>query len=98
LTGSQDPKEVAKSQYFIAVTHLNSGRETEAMEALRKTLADDPEHADAHYYVGVLLLRENRMEEALDHLDKHLGLSPQSPTAADARALLEALRQSPKAE
>ncbi len=97
LTGSQDPKEAAQSQYIIAVDHLNSGRESEAMEALRQTLAADPEHADAHYYVGVLLIRENRMKEALDHLGRHLEMSPESPTAADARALLEALRQTPEA-
>ena len=98
LTGNQDPKETAKSQYFIAVDHLNSGREAQAMEALRETLAADAEHADAHYYVGVLLLQENRMANALEHLEKHLQLAPQSPTAEDARALLEALRQMPKTE
>lgn len=98
LTGDQDPKATAKSQYFIAVGHLNSGREDQAMEALRKTLAADPEHADAHYYIGVLLLQENRMAKALEHLEKHLQLAPQSPTGEDARALLEALRQMPKTE
>ena len=36
LAGSQDPKKVARSQYFIAVGHLNSGRNLEAMEALLK--------------------------------------------------------------
>ena len=98
LTGDQDPKETAKSQFFIAVNHLNSGRDAKAMDALRKTLAADPEHADAHYYVGVLLLQENRMAEALEHLKKHLELTPRSTTAADAQALLEALRQMPKTE
>ena len=98
LTGSQDPKEAAQSQYFIAVDHLNSGRNSQAMEALRKTLAADPEHGDAHYYMGVLLLQENRMEEALGHLEQHLEFAPQSSTAADAKALLEALRQMPKTE
>ena len=98
LTGDRDPKEAAQSQYYVAVNHLNSGRNSEAMEALRKTLAADPEHGDAHYYLGVLLLQENRMEEALDHLEKHLEFAPQSSTAADAKALLEALRQMPKTE
>ena len=98
LTGDQDPKETAKSQFFIAVDHLNSGREEQAMAALRKTLAADPEHADAHYYVGVLLLQENRMAEALERLKKHLELAPRSSTANDAKALLEALRQMPKTE
>ena len=98
LTGDRDPKEVAQSHFFIAVNHLNSGRNSEAMEALRKTLAADPEHGDAHYYVGVLLLQENRMEEALDHLEKHLEFAPQSSTAADAKALLDALRKMPKTE
>ena len=98
LTGNQDPKETAKSQYFIAVDHLNSGREAQAMEVLRETLAADPGHADAHYYVAVLLLQENRMAKALEHLEKHLELAPQSSTAEDARALLEALRQMPKTE
>ena len=98
LAGSQDPKKVARSQYFIAVDHLNSGRNLEAMEALRKTLAADPAHADAHYYSGVLLLQGNRMEEALGHLEKHVELAPESSTAADARALLEALKQTPNAD
>ena len=98
LTGDQDPKEAAQSQYFIAVDHLNSGRNSEAMEVLRKTLAADPEHGDAHYYLGVLLLQENRMEEALDHLEKHLEFAPQSSTAADAKALLDALRPAAKAK
>ncbi len=92
LAGSQDPKKVAQSQYFIAANHLNSGRNSEAMEFLRKTLAADPEHGDAHFYLGVLLLQQNRMEEALDHLEKHLKFAPQSSTAADAKALLDALR------
>ena len=98
LTGDQDPKETAKSQYFIAVDHLNAGREVQAMAALRKILAADAEHADAHYYVGVLLLQEDRLAQALEHLEKHLELAPQSSTAADARALLDALRQMPKTE
>ena len=98
LTGDRDPKEAAQSQYFIAVDHLNSGRNSEALEALRNTLAADPEHGDAHYYVGVLLLQENRMEEALDHLEKHLEFAPQSSTAADAKALLDALRPTAKAK
>ena len=98
FAGNEDPKEAAQSQYFIAVDHLNSGRNSEAMEALRKTLATDPEHADAHYYVGVLLLQVNRMEEALDHLEKHLEFAPQSSTAPDAKALLDALRPTAKAK
>ena len=88
---TRDPEEAAISYYNLGVTYINSGRNIEAIEALRKTIEHNPKYSEAHYQLGLTLLGTNQIKDGVSHLKKYLKLSPKAENAETAKALIEEL-------
>jgi tetratricopeptide (TPR) repeat protein len=84
-------KDAATNYYNMGVTYINSGKNQEALEALKKAIEMDPSHAEAHYQLGLTQLGLGQMEDCLASLRKYLELSPNGPNAETARELLKSL-------
>lgn len=54
-------------------------RVPDAIQALKKALALDPEDAVSHYHMGVLLTRNGQLEEALKEYRSAISLDPRNP-------------------
>ena len=91
LAAATNPKEAATNYYNMGVIHINAGRNTEAMETLKKALEIDPEMAAAHYQLGITLIGTNEVEQALVHLKRCVELAPDHSNAEVAKALIEQL-------
>jgi len=91
MSETLDPVEAAVSFYNMGVTYINSGKNQEAADALKKAIEMDPKHAESHYQLGITLLGLNDMEGAMEHLKKYLELAPNSENAPVAKALIEQL-------
>lgn len=61
---------------------MESGRRTEAADAFRRELANNPNDFDSNLYLGLLLKDEGRLDESGDHLRRASRLRP-----SDARVL-----------
>ena len=70
----------------LGATYLTAGRVDDAIEALSKALAIDPELATAHNGLGVAYARRGEMERASAEWRRALELRPDYP---DARFNLE---------
>ncbi len=91
LTADTNPKEAATNYYNMGVIHINGGRNTKAMEAMKKALEIDPDMALAHYQLGITLISANEVEQALVHLKQCVELAPSHPNTEVAKALIEQL-------
>ena len=60
-----------------------------AVEALRRELAQNPNHFDSHLLLALLLRQDSRNDEARAHLQKALALRPGDPGALYQLALVE---------
>jgi tetratricopeptide (TPR) repeat protein len=71
-----------------AVAQLGLGRESAAVESVRRSLELDPHYAPAHYLLGGLLGKDRRtLSEAVSHLEQAAQKMPA------ARAALEQARR-----
>ncbi len=93
ISGGADPKAAAASYYNLAVTHINSGRNADAREALEKAIEADPGHSEAHYQLGIVMLGVGDVPAAIQNLKRYLELSPDGPNAAVAQDLVNSLGQ-----
>ena len=73
----------ARSFATIGQIHAASGRDEDAVQALRKAVAVDPAHLEAHYALSRALSRLNRVDEAREELQIFAQL--QSKAMADER-------------
>jgi tetratricopeptide (TPR) repeat protein len=73
----------ARSFATIGQIHAASGRDEDAVQALRKAVAVDPAHLEAHYALSRALSRLNRGDEARQELEIFAQL--QSKAMADER-------------
>jgi len=73
----------ARSFATIGQIHAASGRDEDAVQALRKAVSVDPAHLEAHYALSRALSRLNRADEARDELQIFAQL--QSKAMADER-------------
>jgi len=91
MSETLDPVEAAVSFYNMGVTYINSGKNQEAAEVLKKAIELNPKHAEAHYQLGITLIGLNDMDGAMANLKKYLELAPNSENAPVATALIEQL-------
>jgi len=77
--------------YNAGVVLYNSGNVAEAAKYFKKAVEVDKEFADGYYQLGMASVALNKSEEAVEALKKFLQLAPESPQAAAARSVIEAL-------
>lgn len=77
--------------YNAGILLYSGGNPEGALPYLDKALAIDPELADAYYWKGMVLVSQAKNEDAAAALKKFLELAPDSPNAATAQSVLDAL-------
>ncbi|MDX1565492.1 MAG: tetratricopeptide repeat protein [Phycisphaeraceae bacterium] len=90
----KDPTDVF-SLYGIAMEHLGSGDEEQALAWFQKVHAEDPDHAYAHYHRARALSNLGRNTEAAEAIQQGLEAarrSGDSHAAEELTALAESLR------
>jgi predicted Zn-dependent protease len=76
-----------------AISSINAGRADEAIATLDKVGKQFPTRADVYYYRGRANIVAKKMAEAKADLDKFVSMAPpDSPQVADAKKLLEQLK------
>ena len=74
---------------------MNGGNNDAAKAALTRVIELDPTSANTHYQLAGLDISDGNVKEGIEHLNKVVALEPaDSPLAADAKSLLEALKES----
>ncbi len=73
-----------------AFTHLQRGAAQDALDALKKVLASEPNNASAHFLNGRALYMLDRKKDALKHFDRAVALQPQFTDAVYNRGVLQA--------
>ena len=86
---ASDPEWAATGLFEIAVKLYNNDQIDEAMQALERVLAVDPDHARAHYLLGVAQFNTGKTDTAIAHLERFIELAPDDPDVAIARDLLK---------
>ena len=77
--------------YNAGVVLYNSGNVAEAAKYFKKAVEVDKEFADGYYQLGMASVALNKSEAAVEALKKFLQLAPESPQAAAAKSVIEAL-------
>ena len=79
------------TSYNAGVSIYNSGNPEEAAKYFRKAIGINPEFAEAYYLLGMASVALNKTDEALEAFNKFLALDPESPNAATAQSVIDAL-------
>jgi tetratricopeptide (TPR) repeat protein len=77
--------------YNAGVVFYNAGNPADALKYFKKSVEIDAEFADGYYQLGMASVATNSNEEAIAAFQKFLELDPESPQAATAKSILEAL-------
>ncbi len=79
-----DPKDKIAVYNGLAAAReaAKAGRPDEALEAVRRVLAADPDIPDAHFTLGGLLAEQGRFEDAIAAFEQVLALKPDEGFAA----------------
>jgi tetratricopeptide (TPR) repeat protein len=85
-----DVKDV-DTAYNAGVSLYNAGDPGDAIPYFKKSVEIDPSFADGYYQLGMASVAMNKTDEALDAFKKFLELAPDSPQAATAKSIMEAL-------
>lgn len=64
--------------YKIAIDYRKEGRLDQAIEAMKKAVAESPEDADYHNYLGVCYSENGQHKEALEAVKKAVQLQPEN--------------------
>lgn len=72
----------------VAILFLNQGNATEAHRYADRAVSIDPTRGESYYYRGIASLQMEKMGQARADFGKVVQLAPESPEAADAKALL----------
>jgi tetratricopeptide (TPR) repeat protein len=85
-----DIKDV-DTAYNAGVSLYNAGNPGDAIPYFKKSVEINPGFADGYYQLGMASVAMNKADEALDAFKKFLELAPDSPQAATAKSIMEAL-------
>jgi len=77
--------------YNAGVVFYNAGSPADALKYFKKSVEIDAEFAEGYYQLGMASVATNSNEEAVAAFQKFLELAPDSPQAATAKTILEAL-------
>jgi len=87
-TGSGD----GTAAYNQGVILWNQNKFAEAGEAFDKARKADPKFADAHFRFAIAMFNQGKMADAKEPLETYLKLEPNGEHAAEAKALLDAIK------
>ncbi len=85
-----DVKDI-DTAYNAGVCLYNAGSTAEAIQYFKKAVEIDPSFADGYYQLGMASVAQGQNDVALDAFKKFLELAPDSPQAATAKSIMEAL-------
>jgi Flp pilus assembly protein TadD len=75
------------------ITLINTGKADDALAMLNKIAQQFPTQADVYYYRGRANITAKKMPEAKADLEKFVSMAPpDSPQVADAKKILEQLK------
>jgi tetratricopeptide (TPR) repeat protein len=77
--------------YNAGVVFYNAGSPADALKYFKKSVEIDTEFAEGYYQLGMASVATNCNEEAIAAFQKFLQLAPDSPQAATAKTIVEAL-------
>jgi tetratricopeptide (TPR) repeat protein len=87
-------KDDPNVQFNLGVTHLNAGRNEEAVTAFQRVVELKPDMAEAYYRLGTLYVGQGKVDDAVKSLQKYLSLNPtDAANTATAKGLLAALKK-----
>ena len=86
-----DPATAAINYFNMSITYINSGKNQEASEVLRKAIELNPKHGESHYQLGIVLIGLNDMEAAIAQLKKYIEIDPNGENVAVAQELIKQL-------
>jgi len=81
------PNDV-EARYFLAVTQMNSDRQSEAETHFGRIIQLDPELENPYYFLGVMAYQRQDHQFAKEQFETFLELRPDSPFAPDAHFML----------
>lgn len=73
---------------LLGKVYLDTYRNSEAEDELKKTLAGDPAMPFAHYDLGVLYQRLGQLDKAAAEFEKEMQISPDEPWSYQSRGTL----------
>jgi tetratricopeptide (TPR) repeat protein len=77
----------------LGIAYYELGRHEEAEEQLERAVQLDPADAGAYLFLGLARWKQGETEPARQALERAIALEPGSPTAVDARELLQAIER-----
>jgi len=69
-SASDDARDQAEAHYYAALDHVAEGRDEQAVEEYRQSLAADPTFTDALHGLSRALENLNRLDEAIEVSDR----------------------------
>jgi tetratricopeptide (TPR) repeat protein len=95
MSRNKDFQDDVAYQKALGAIALNGGNNDAAKTALTRVIELDPTSANTHYQLAGLDISDGNVKAGIEHLNKVVALEPaDSPLAADAKSLLEALKES----
>jgi len=85
---SDDRRAQAEAHYYAALDHVAEGRDEQAIEEYRQSLAADPTFTDALHGLSRALENLNRLDEAIEVSDRLAALDPDDVLAHTRLSIL----------
>ena len=85
----RDPELAGRATLFEGIARLRLGETEAAAELLREASLEADQNVAASYYLGVIEYQSGRHLRARGLLEEVVAADPDSPTAAEAKALLD---------
>ncbi|MFQ6097008.1 MAG: tetratricopeptide repeat protein [Armatimonadota bacterium] len=89
---AQEAVSPAEEHYQEGLKLKKEGKVDQAIGALEKAVAADPEKAGPHWVLGWLYAKKAQKQQAIAEFEKYLKLAPDSPNAPEARKAIERLQ------
>ncbi len=83
-----DARAQAESHYYAALDHVADGRDEDAVEEYRKSVAADPNFTDALHGLSRALQNLNRLDEAIQVSNRIAAIDPDDVLAHSSLSIL----------
>ncbi len=83
-----DTRAQAESHYYAALDHVADGRDEDAVEEYRKSVAADPNFTDALHGLSRALQNLNRLDEAIQVSNRIAAIDPDDVLAHSSLSIL----------
>ena len=85
---SNAARQLAETHYYAALDHVAEGRDEQAVEEYRQSLAADPNFTDALHGLSRALQNLNRLDEAIEVSQRISALDPDDVLAHTSLSIL----------